>query len=152
MLGLPNEGFRSVKAVEIEGIDPDMKLKQGAVLHLDFMELYNSVYNEGKREFLQGRTGVLKGQFVPSSSPTFFNVVRFIKRCCPGDAIPVRVPVVCLEGTREIENMSWVEVTGQIQYRKGKGRDEYFPVLKVRSGQDIVRTTAEVPYFLEPKP
>jgi uncharacterized membrane protein YcgQ (UPF0703/DUF1980 family) len=61
------------------------------------------------------------------------------------------VPVVSPESIADIKNMSWVEVTGQIQYRKGKDRDQYFPVLKLRSRQDIVPATPEDPYFLESK-
>jgi hypothetical protein len=150
-LGLPNEGFRSVKALEIERLDRDITEKKGDVIHLDFVEFYDSVYNEAKREFLQGRTGVLKGQFVSGNSATFFNVVRFVRPCCPADAIPLRVPVVSPESIADIKNMSWVEVIGQIQYRKGKDRDQYFPVLKLRSRHDIVPTTPEDPYFLESK-
>jgi len=49
----------------------------------------------------------------------------------------------------DLKPMSWVEVTGQIQYGKRKGLDQYIPVLKVRSIQDIAPTTREYPFYLE---
>jgi len=144
--GLPNEGFKSVRAVEVEVPERPVMAKQGDVIYLDFLELYGSAYNPAKREFLEGRTGVLKGQLVPGKPPT---LVRFKMGCCAADAIPFHIAFVPPARVADLKPMSWVEVTGQIQYGKRKGLDQYIPVLKARSLQDIVPTTREDPYYLE---
>jgi hypothetical protein len=148
-LGLPNEGFRSAKAVEVEESDLPISPKEGALIHLDFKEFYDSPYDQAKREYFQGRTGVLKGQLARGNNPTIFSLIRYVRTCCPGDAIPIYVAVVSPNGAGELKNMDWVEVTGQIQYAKRKGNNQAIPVLKVRSRQEIVPTTSEHPYYLE---
>src|SRR5206468_9652669 len=55
LLGLPNEGFRSVKAVEIEVTDRSVMDKQGDVIYLDFLELYDR--SEERRVGKEGRSG-----------------------------------------------------------------------------------------------
>lgn len=149
LLGLPNEGFRCARGVEIEELEREITEKQGDVVNLEFMEFYNSVYNEAKREYLQGRTGMLKGQLARGNSPTVLTLIRFKKGCCAADAIPLPVAVMSPEGPVGIDNMAWVEVTGQIQYVKRKGQDQTIPVLKLRSRKDIIPTTSENPFFLE---
>jgi hypothetical protein len=149
LLGLPNEGFRSVKAVEIEVADRPLIDKQGDVIYLDFLELYNSAYNPAKREYLEGRTGTLKGQLVMENTGRHTSLVRFKSTCCPADAIPLYVAFVSPESIADLKPMSWVQVTGQIQYGKRKGLNQSIPVLKVRSRQDITPTTSEYPYYLE---
>ncbi len=149
LLGLPNEGFRSARAVQIEELEREVTEKHGDVVYLDFMEFYNSAYNTVDREFLKGRTGVLKGQLAHGNSPNVLSLVRFKRGCCPADAIPLFVAVVSPERISEIKNMAWVEVTGQIQYVRRKGRDQEIPVLKLGSLKDIVLTSSEVPYFLD---
>jgi uncharacterized membrane protein YcgQ (UPF0703/DUF1980 family) len=58
------------------------------------------------------------------------------------------VAIVSPESVADIKPMSWVKVTGQIQFRKRKDRDEYIPVLKLRSRQDVVPTERdEDPYL-----
>jgi len=148
-LGLPNEGFRSARAVEIEEPEHPTSAKLGDLIYLDFKEFYDSPHNQPKREYFEGRTGVLKGQLARGNSPSVFSLVRFIQTCCPGDAIPIRVAVISPEGIPDVKNMAWLEVTGQIQYAKRQGRNETVPVLKVRSLKDVVLTTSENPYFLE---
>jgi hypothetical protein len=149
LLGLPNEGFRSVKAVEIEVPNRPVLDKLGDVIHLDFLELYNSAYNPGKREYLEGRTGILKGQLASSTTGKPPTLVRFRAPCCTADAIAFHIAFVPPESIAGLKPMSWVQVTGQIQYGKRKGLNQPIPVLKVRSPQDIMLTTAEYPYFLE---
>jgi len=149
LLGLPNEGFRSVKAVEIEVTDRSVMDKQGDVIYLDFLELHDSAYNPAKREYLEGRTGMLKGQLAVNNTGIPPTLVRFKRTCCPADAIPLHVAFLPPESIADLKPMSWVQVTGQIQYGKRKGLNQSIPVLKVRSRQDIAPTTSEYPYFLE---
>jgi len=146
-LGLPNEGFNA-KAMEIQDSDRTVSEKSGDVIHLNFKELEGWAYDENKRESFEGRSGELTGQFVKGNSPNVFGLVRFKMTCCAADAIKLNVAIVSPESVADIKPMSWVKVTGQIQFRKRKDRDEYIPVLKLRSRQDVVPTERdEDPYL-----
>jgi uncharacterized membrane protein YcgQ (UPF0703/DUF1980 family) len=146
-LGLPNEGFRSIKATEIE--ESDRTVADKGRVSLNFKELDRSAYNETQRDFFEGKTGTLKGQFAPGKSSTTFSLVRLKITCCAADAIPLNVVIISPESVADIKPMSWVEVTGQIQYRKRKDRDEYVPVLKLHSLQDVVPTAPDDDPYLQ---
>lgn len=146
-LGLPNGGFKSVKAMEIEESSRSVSDKTGDVVHLNFKDLESWANNDSQREFFEGRTGLLKGQFVPKS-PNSFGLVRFKMTCCAADAIPLNVVIISPESIGDFKAMSWVQVTGQIQFRKRKDRDEYIPVLKLRTRGDVVQTDREEDPYL----
>src|SRR5438552_3208076 len=146
-LGLPNEGFRSIKATEIE--ESDRTVADKGRVSLSFKELDSSAYSEAKRDYFEGKTGTLTGQFAPGKSPTTFGLVRLKITCCSADAIPLNVVILSPESVTEVKPMSWVQVTGQIQYRKRKDREEYVPVLKLRSRQDIVPTAPDDDPYLQ---
>jgi hypothetical protein len=147
-LGLPNGGFKSVKAMEVEDSGQAVSDKSGEVIYLNFKELESWANNDAQREAFEGRTGRLTGQFVLGKTPTTFGLVRFKMTCCAADAIPLNVAIISPESVANIKAMSWVQVTGQIQFRKRKDRDEYLPVLKLRSRQDIQPTERdEDPYL-----
>ena len=137
-LGLPNEGFRSVKAMDVEESNRDVTNKSGDVIHLSFKELGIWANSEIQREDTEGRSGVLKGQFALGKSANTFGLVRFKITCCAADVIPLNVVIISPESVADIKPMSWVQVTGQIQYRKRKDREEYVPVLKMHSRNDIL--------------
>jgi hypothetical protein len=145
-LGLPNGGFKSVKAMEVE--ESNRTIADKGEVSLNFRDLESWANNEEQREYFEGKTGTLKGQFVLGKTPNTFGLVRFKMTCCAADAIPLNVAIISPESVANIKPMSWVQVTGQIQFRKRKDRDEYLPVLKLRSRQDIQPTERdEDPYL-----
>ena len=148
-LGLPNGGFKSVKAMEVEDSSRAIADKSGeGVMNLQFKELESWASNDEQRQAFEGRIGRLKGQFVQGKSATTFGLVRFKMTCCAADAIPLNVAIISPESVADIKAMSWVQVTGQIQFRKRKDREEYVPVLKLRSRNDVVPTDRdEDPYL-----
>ena len=148
-LGLPNEGFRTLKAMDVEESNRDVSDKEGKPLSLNFKDLENWAYSEDKRDWSEGRTGVLKGQFAPGKSSQVFGLVRSKITCCAADVIQLHVAIISPESVGNIKPGSWVEVTGQIQYRKRKDRDEYVPVLKLRSASDVVPSTADDDPYLQ---
>jgi hypothetical protein len=148
-LGLPNEGFRTLKAMDVEESSRDVSDKEGKPLSLNFKDLEIWAYSEDKREWSEGRTGVLKGQFAPGKSSQMFGLVRSKITCCAADVIQLHVAIISPESVAYIKPGSWVEVTGQIQYRKRKDRDEYVPVLKLRSANDVVPSTADDDPYLQ---
>jgi hypothetical protein len=149
ILGLPNQGFSSAKAVEVEETERTIADQSGDLLHLDFLELQRWAFDEGKREWAEGRTGDLRDQFAPSKSSQAFGLVRYKMLSCPCDAIPIHVAVISPDGVPNLKPGSWVQVTGQIQFRKRKDRDEYLPALKLRSRNDVIPIPPDSDPFLQ---
>jgi len=137
-LGLPNQSFNSARAIEVEDSNRIIKDRAGDVIQLDFRDMERWAFDESKREWSEGRTGQLKGQFAPGRSSQAFGLVRYKIMSCPCDAIRLNVAVISPEGVPDVKSGAWVQVIGQIQYRKRKDREEYVPVLKLRSRNDVL--------------
>jgi hypothetical protein len=150
-LGLPNQGFTSAKAIDVEDSDKVVadKGEGKEAISLNFKDLESWAYSDNMREWSEGQTGQIKGQFAPGKSAHAFGLVRYKITCCAPDAIPLHVAILSPEPIAGIKSGTWVQVTGQIQYRKRKDRDEYAPVLKLRSAQDIVQTPPDDDPYLQ---
>lgn len=155
-LNLPNRGFSSnwvekqgqmvlssAEQQQLESKDPT------TVRHLEFKELEQAALSEELRQDFEGRLGKLKGQFMPTKvSDRLFTLVRYRITCCAADAVPVNVAIVAPEAVR-LPADQWVEVTGQIQFRKRPDRAEFVPVLQLRSLNDIVPIPEERNLYLQ---
>jgi hypothetical protein len=147
LLNLPNQGFSAPKAVSVEELDHPVLDKSGRVMSLGFTEMERWAYNEFQRESYEGRTGRIKGQFYPETSHRF-RLFRGKIKCCYADIIWLNVFIICKQDVGEIAEGKWVEVTGQVQFRKKRGREEYVPVLEVKSRSDIrTEGVEEEPYL-----
>jgi hypothetical protein len=145
LLDLPNTGFSSERAasessgLQLENTAIASVADRGEVT-LGFKELDRAAFLEDQREFFEGKTGVLKGQFVPGSDPRTGRLVRFKMQCCAADAIALKVQLVAAEPFDEVRPPlkpgQWVKVAGQIQFRKNTA-SEFVPVLQLRSLKDI---------------
>jgi len=110
------------------------------VLDLEFNTLKQAAYLPTQRERFQGQTGRLKGQFLGGPNNRTCSLVRIKMACCAADAIPLNVIVISPDPLLDFKDQDWVEVEGQIQFRKHGTRDEYVPVLQLKS-RDKIRAT-----------
>jgi hypothetical protein len=154
-LNLPNGAFgvehlmRTSSQVELtDNGFLDLKPRGDGVLTLGFKELEQAAYLPDHRRDLEGKTGMLKGQFVPGKTPNTCKLVRLKMTCCAADAIALDVRIISRDPLTDIKAGQWVEVTGQIQFRKVEGVDEYKPVLQVQSRKDIVEIPPETNPYL----
>jgi hypothetical protein len=122
--------------------------KNGGPVPLDLAVLQRALYNEEQREQLEGHTGRIKGLFVPAEDPREGTVVRFKLICCAADVLPLRVQLVSPAPITQVEAEQWVEVTGQVQFRKLRDRDELVPVLQLRTPADVVAVDPDPRPFL----
>jgi hypothetical protein len=122
--------------------------KTDEVIDLQFSDLQRASYTETLQEQLEGCTGRLRGQFVPGEDGREGTLVRFRMVCCAADVVPLRAQVIAPASITHVEPEQWVQVTGQLQFRKLRGRDEVVPVLQVRSPADIVPIEPEPQPFL----
>jgi uncharacterized membrane protein YcgQ (UPF0703/DUF1980 family) len=147
-LNLPNQGFSSVAAVDVEDSGRTVESKAGDVMKLEFKELERWAYNEVQRDFYEGRKGRLKGQFAPGKNDKTFGLVRFKITCCAADAIPLNVVIISPDSVTHVKNLQWVDVTGKIEFRKKRDKDEYVPVLQLQSRDDVQPTEPDYnPYI-----
>jgi hypothetical protein len=149
-LNLPNSGFSQENldrkigvAQEIDGSFDLVKGKDtGEIVNLGFKELSSAAPSARAREVLEGKYGRLKGMFkgIGAKECTMY---RIKMNCCAADAIPLKVRILSKESLPSLSSGEWVEVVGQIQFRKAKGTDEYIPVILLESSRQIQPTTPE---------
>jgi hypothetical protein len=144
-LGLPNEGFRSLEAADVKGLDQKKEdvADKGFDPELGFRELEGAAYSQERRDLYEGKTVRLKGQFAPSGNDRMFSLVRFKINCCAADAIPLSAVIMIDPDTQEQLNPAqyqgkWVEVTGQVQFRtrQKNDREEWVTVIMVHPDKE----------------
>jgi len=129
-----------------------LALTTAAVLHerndvplpLEFNDLKEAAFIPAKRRNLDGKTARVLGQFLPGASETSASLIRTKMSCCIADATPLNVIIISPEKVAGVvDSLQWVEVEGQIQFRKRKDKDEFIPVLQIK-GRDKIKK-AEAP-------
>jgi hypothetical protein len=151
ILGMPGKGFNKTYAeakareearnqryqMPTEAGLVSVQDKGGDLINLQFKELEDAAGNEGLRDFYEGKRGKIKGIFAPAADEHMCTLIRFKITCCTADAVPLKLVIVSPESLRSIPSAQWVNVSGQIQFRKRPGRDNYLPVLQLASAKDI---------------
>jgi hypothetical protein len=127
-------------------------VRSAAILNLEFKELERAAYTADQRRFYAGKIGRLKGQFFPGNNDRTFSLARIKITCCAADAIPLNIVIMLdpasKEGIKNAKPQQWVQVTGEIQFRKRRDRDEYVTVLLVASPKDVRETDPDLnPYI-----
>jgi hypothetical protein len=160
-LGLPRtDDAMSVGAQEIGQIEGSFERARGLaddgpVTELSFRELEGAAYSPERRSLYEGKTYKLKGKFspAPNGDPNLFTLVRMKMNCCAADAVPLNAVIMVDPSSKgklnpaEYQNR-WVEVTGEVQFRRRSlnGREEWVTVMLVRPDdkhalEDLVRPT-----------
>lgn len=149
LCGLPNQGFspdRWKEAIAKDlpaDIDPQQLASVGdAVIPLDFTELKQAAFLPGQRAYYEGKMGRLVGQFMAGSTPNTCSLIRVKMVCCAADATMLNVVVIAPEKLPDFKALDWIQVEGQIQFRKRRDRDEYVPVLQL-AGLDKITPTKQ---------
>jgi hypothetical protein len=123
------------------------------ILAVGFKELEQASFNPGTRQFFEGRTVRLVGQYAPGNDDRTFGLVRFKMTCCAADAIQLNVVIMldpnCKENLTGLNRNDWLQVTGRVQFRKRRDRDEYVTVLIVNSPKDVQQTKADDNPYLQ---
>jgi uncharacterized membrane protein YcgQ (UPF0703/DUF1980 family) len=150
LLNMPNQAANP-KQVHDEFQDNglvQMASKDGGPVSVGFTELSQAAYIPAMREDLEGKRVVLRGQYVAGSLPNVCTLARIKVTCCYADAMQLNVAIVAPSSLEQFQNNQWVEVKGQVQFRKLKNRDEYRPVLQLASLADISPIAAETNPYL----
>jgi hypothetical protein len=100
---------------------------------LTFPVLERAAMYPDLRQSLEGGLCKLRGQFMPGPSDRVASLVRIKITCCAADMRTLEVSVIAPESLGRFKYLDWVEVTGQLQFRKRKNRDAYLPVIQLES-------------------
>lgn len=122
------------------GGEPQYQQIVGEGTRMKFNDLKGAAFDAGKRESLQGQTVILEGRFKRIGDKEF-SLFRFKMACCAADATPLKVRIVVPQALSTYNDGDWVEVKGQIQFRKPPGQDHYIPVIMVGDINDIRKKT-----------
>ena len=115
---------------------------------VDFKRLHSSASDPAEREYLRGKTVVLKGLVVTNPhDERFFELVRFRIQCCAGDATPLRLLCFSKDKIGEFKRDAWVEVTAKVDYaRRGP---EVIVRLILPDANKVRTTTPDLNYYVQ---
>ncbi len=116
--------------VEFEAGQLQSKKGSGEVQPVGFKELTAAAQTQDQRDYWSGKMAEVKGLFNPKGNREF-SVFRLRMTCCASDAVPVKVRIFTPTDVSQfgLEAGKGVVVTGQVEFRKAKGTNDYFPVL-----------------------
>jgi hypothetical protein len=109
--------------------------KQGVTL-MRFNELAVAALRPNSRDYYEGMSIQLKGQFLPVSDKEF-QLYRMKMTCCVADAVPLKARIISPVTLQKIQPNEWVTVTGELQFRKVAGQNEWVPVVMLDSDDQI---------------
>lgn len=145
--GIPNAGFSQERIDKMLGKDELLSadtgsVKQGAGEMMSFNDLNDAAYDESKRLYLQGRVGILKGQFRRLGDKQF-TLYRLKMTCCVTDMVPLKVQIITPTAVSGFSDGQWVEVKGEVRFVQRGDSAQYVPVIAVADVNDIQKTTPE---------
>ena len=150
-LNLPNQGFsnermnRELQPQELIGVSEGVKKKGGAAIRLKFRDLANAAVWKKSRDFYEGRTIILTGMYHPLSDKEF-TLFRMKMTCCAADSIPLKARIISPEPIERFQMRDWVQVEGTLQFLKVAGQDEWMPVIRIDSPNQIQPTEPSSEY------
>jgi hypothetical protein len=94
---------------------------------VSFAELQNAAATEDTRNFYEGKTIQVKGEYLPGND-RMFTLVRYKMNCCARDAVPLSAIILIdpqseqtLKKPRDYQTAlrgKWVDITGQCQFQQ----------------------------------
>ncbi|MBN9521919.1 hypothetical protein J0H58_25950 [bacterium] len=146
MIGVPNSGFSAERIAKMltpeEALNQDVgNVATGEGSVLSFNDLNEAAYDEGKREALKGKIGILVGRFDRIADKEF-RLYRLKMTCCAADTVPLKVRIITKTAVSGFGNSEWVRVKGEVRFVQPPGSSQFIPVIAVADVADIQRTAA----------
>jgi hypothetical protein len=143
--GIPNAGFsqdwiNSKILGEDEAVSTgtgDVARGEGTVM--SFNDLNDAAYDAGKRSYLQGRVGILEGQFKRVADKQF-TLYTLKMTCCVTDMTSLKVQIVTPTAISGFKDGEWVRVKGEVRFVQRAGSSEFIPVIAVADVKDVTPT------------
>jgi hypothetical protein len=140
-LGLPNKDMKAANPNDIADLTAEVKDTRVSgtgdfIGEIDFRQLAAAPYTAHSRADYEGKTAVLRGEYVPRND-RMFEVVRYKMNCCSADRVPLPASIVLDRDSKEkipigLEG-KWVTVQGQIQFQqRGDGSGTFMTVVVLK--------------------
>ena len=112
--------------------------KSNKPVNLKFSELSVYASREKSREYFEGRTVILQGQFwmMPGKDKEF-SLFRVKINCCGADAITLKSRIIAPEPLQGFNTNDWVQIEGEISFQQVAGKNEWIPVIQLPSMNKI---------------
>lgn len=150
LIGVPNSGFSQDRINKILGHEESVSVDVGSVARgggqvMSFNELNDAAYNAGKRDYWQGKVGILEGRFRPIGEKQF-TLYRLKMTCCAADTIPLKVRIVTPTPVTGLNDGEWVKVKGEVRFVEVPGSGQYIPVIAVADVRDVEKALPKNEY------
>jgi hypothetical protein len=122
-LAAPTEDLFSQLA--LAGILPTAQKTEtaGMVPGVEFRRLHESPGKDGERRFLNGKSVLVKGEYMADpDNPRVGYVMRYLRQCCSADAVPVSIPVVGRQALPALTQRAWAHIRVKVDYVPRDGR------------------------------
>jgi uncharacterized repeat protein (TIGR03943 family) len=136
-LNLPNQGFTADAGGDpLQGMTlnaPTTLREKGALGEVGFAELQQASLTESTREYYEGKTIALTGQYAEYDSKRF-TLRRYKMACCAADAVPLNA-VIMVDPKSEAKidpdkfRNQWVRVKGLVHFFQKPGGNEFVTAL-----------------------
>jgi hypothetical protein len=130
-LNLPNKGFSADAGDYLKGVqlDAPTSVQSKGKAEIGFAQLQQASLTEDTRDYYEGRTVTLTGEYSGSDQKRF-TLVRYKMACCAADAVKLNAVIMLdPQATERIDpdlyRRKWVEVTGRVHFFERPGTSEY---------------------------
>lgn len=138
-LNLPNEGFSAAYGDRIKDVQLDVPTGlsadkgESSAFEVGFAELQQASLTPDQREFYEGKSVSLIGQYSDVSDKRF-TLVRYKMACCARDAVPLNAVIMIDPKSeqkidRDKYRDKWVEVRGRVHFFPKPGSSEFITAL-----------------------
>ncbi len=150
LIGVPNSGFSQDKINKLLGQDEQVDVSIGSVATgqgqvMSFNDLNDAAYNAGKREYWEGKVGILEGRYRQISEKQF-TLYRLKMTCCAADTIPLKVRIITPTPVSGLVDGDWVTVKGEVRFIQPPGSGQFIPVVAVADIRDVQKTPPKSEY------
>jgi hypothetical protein len=134
-LNLPNRGFSADAGDSLHGLQLSVptNVRSTGIAEIGFAELQQASLTPESRDYREGKTVTLTGQYA-GDSPKRFTLVRYKMACCAADAVKLNA-VIMLDPNSDSSidpdkyRNKWVEVKGRVHFFPKPNSNEYITAL-----------------------
>jgi hypothetical protein len=130
---------------------PDPDPWEEGEMKVDARDLLSAPYTEQSRKSWEGKLVRARAQFMPGRTSKEFQLIGYKMTCCAADAYPVILATVNARDplpAGQYRPNQWVKVTGVMEFLPVPGRDEYRPIIKLRTMKDLRPTAPDSNPFI----
>ena len=114
--------------------------KSGEPKNTSFSDLQRYSSHQVQRDFNEGTTVILRGQYSPvEGKDREFKLFRVKINCCGADAVTLKAKIVCEETIQGFSFEDWVRIEGELSFQRVAGTNDWVPVITLPARENIQR-------------